>query len=257
MKGLAAIIAGCMLLTGALVSCGEDDESSSSGKTAAATETSEAASETTSEAEAKTTTAAKTTSEAKTTEAETTSEKPTETEAPSENAQDGITGKWSNTYCITEEILTFDEDGIFSDVTDYTPYLNIQGSKATYVGLDADVTYEDGDLKVIVSGEVACEYRKFYDVGDKDYEGLYVEVDPAEKDLYFKPDCAYYSITEGKTEHIRDGRYTVSGNELSVTESAPEGELEVRTDYTFRFEGDKLILTEAENGDEIVCERAG
>ena len=253
MKRIAALLAGCMLAAGTFVSCGEDDISSSGTDAAGTTGTS---SEVTSESTTDAATTAAVTAEKTSAEPETTAEKTAET---SEAADNGIEGSWRNIYCITDEILTFDSYGMFSDVTDYTGYMCFGGDKTSYVGIDADYEYDDGELRMIVEGKVACEYSKFYDFDSEcEIDGLYIEIDPESKESTFTGnDYSYYRITEGKTERIKDGTYTLEGDKLIMTQTAPEGEGVAVTEYTCVIEDGSLRLTEAEYGDEIVLERAG
>ena len=254
MKRIAFLTACCMLVTGAFVSCGEDDSSSSYGNKATDAETTGTASSTSAVTSAATTEKAVTTSGEETTASENTSA--AATEAPSA-AAGSIVGKWSNEYSITEDILTFDEDGVFSDVTDYSLYMSVKGNKAMYVGLDADAVFEDDELRLLIDNEVVCRFSKFDDLeSSNDIDGLYVYVPEEGTSPTFETNCAYYRINGEKTELIKDGTYTVEGDHLTITQTAPEGEGEINTEYTFTISGTTLKLTDTENGEEIICQKA-
>ena len=254
MKKMTAMIAGCMIITGAFVSCGEDVESSS-GKNAASAGTAEITSENASVTETvpETETSSESSSEA--------SESTSASEAPSaendEKAPAELIGNWRNIYSITDQILTFEEDGTFSNVTDYTPYLSINGSKAAYVGIEADVEYKDGDLKILSDGNILCEYSKFHDIDPEGIDGLYVEVNTPETLVTPADDGAYYRIEGGKTERIMDGKYSVDGDTLTITQIPPEGADIITEDYAFTLDYGRLNMTSKVGDEELVCEKAG
>ena len=252
-KRTKALLLACALFSGALVSCGNDEESSSE-KASAATKGTESASVSETETTADKTTEASTekttetsteaTTEEKTT-AETTSEAASEEETSltteAQAAEDNsIVGKWKQPYALTETIYEFGADGVLTEIVDFTPYFSYSGDKGRALGAEADVTFDGKFVRFIVDGK---EGEVFEKISSEDgIDGTYKEYP---EDLYAPTET--FVLNGGNITKYTKGTYTIYGNDL--TEVFPGHYGNITRNYKFTVEGDELRLND-EYGEE-------
>lgn len=256
-KRTKAFLLACALFSGALVSCGEDEESSSGGTSAATKNTEKASvSETVTTAEktteASTGSGTEATAEASTeasteekTTAETVSEPASEeettlaTEAPSAEVSP-IVGRWMAPYTLTETIYEFSSDGTVTEIVDFTPYFSYSGDKGRALGAEADVTFDGKFVRFIVDGK---EGEVFEKISSEDgIDGTYKEYP---EDLYAPTET--FVLNGGNITKYTKGTYTIYGNDL--TEVFPGHYGNITRNYKFTVEGDELRLND-EYGEE-------
>ena len=255
----ALLLAGA-LFSGALVSCGNDEESSSE-KASAATKGTESASVSETETTADKTTEASTekttevsteaTTEEKTT-AETTSEAASEEETSltteAQAAEDNsIVGKWKQPYALSETIYEFGADGVLTETVDFTPYYGYSDTKGWYLGQDADISFDGSTICFTVDGKKVAVFEKESSEGGMD--GTYrLAEDPAGQSYSGDP-LETYVFKDGCVTKYTVGEYTVDGENL--TEVFPTESDDLIRKYRFAVKGDELALYD-EYGEETL-----
>lgn len=263
MKKLAAILAMCLVMTSALVSCGDADESSSGSSAKASTSTSaseenssdEASTEEASDDETDTTKASddnndETSSEASSNGASEASSEDDTTKASKELPTGGIipteedttkttvdpstlkggniVGSWEMTEEVTM-ILTFKDDKTVGEAIDFSGYISFEGNKMKFgdgeYAQELDLEFDGTKGKVTVSGE---EYLTL--------ERISGETDKNNMD-------GTYKISGGIMSSM------LGGGDKDITLKIDGKKVLVSTDNFGKYEinGNKLKLTE--NGD--------
>ena len=264
MKKLAAILAMCLVMTSALVSCGDADESSSGSSAKASTSTSaseenssdEASTEEASDDETDTTKASddnndETSSEASSNGASEASSEDDTTKASKELPTGGIipteedttkttvdpstlkggniVGSWEMTEEEVTMILTFKDDKTVGEAIDFSGYISFEGNKMKFgdgeYAQELDLEFDGTKGKVTVSGE---EYLTL--------ERISGETDKNNMD-------GTYKISGGIMSSM------LGGGDKDITLKIDGKKVLVSTDNFGKYEinGNKLKLTE--NGD--------
>lgn len=276
MKRLAAIIASCMIITGALASCGSkssDSSSSSSAETssAASSDASEETTEDQSEASS-TGTTSKATTEAVTTKAAstkastttsssgisdiTTEKKETPSVDTSELKGGNIVGKWKVQDDYDEDmVFEFKADGTITFSADMSDMLTFKNGKAVISDtLEADTTFDGTTCTVRYMGEdFIIMKRTSGETSTTDMSGEYTVT--GGEFLGFSGETGSelkITISGEKTFMESDtfGKYTTDGNKLTVSEGSSADYTQT---LTYGVIGNKFVtVDEYGNVDEMV-----
>ena len=280
MKRLMAILMSCMLMTGVFTSCSDSDDSSSAeGVTkASATDTTggeDDEDETTEETseddddEEETTGAEKTTEAEKTTAGSktTTSEKATkqsssidpddEPEIDPDTLKGGdILGTWEGVDLGEEFAMTFKADGTIDYFFDSTSMFSFKNGKVIFYDGEEDACDYTFDGKKMVLSYMDAEFlvleRTSGETSKTDLDGTYkITGGELYGMLADETNAAGSFVIDGEKTYMQYNsmfRYKVSGNQLTITESAFDSEEEVESVVTYDVSGSKLTILD-EYGD--------
>ena len=279
MKRLAAIIASCMIITGAFASCGsKDSDSSSSAETssAASSDASETTTEDQTEASASGTTS-KTTTEAVTTKAVTTKAATTKAsttssnsaasdittekkETPSVDASElkggNIVGKWKVQDDYDEDmVFEFKADGNITFSADMSDMLTFKNGKAVISDtLEADTTFDGTTCTVRYMGEdFIIMKRTSGETSTTDMSGEYVVTGGEFLGMSGEMNSELKITISGEKTFMETdtfGKYTTDGNKLTVSEGKSADNTQT---LTYGVIGNKFVtVDEYGNVDEMV-----
>ncbi len=276
MKKLAAILAMCIVMTSALVSCGDSDDSSSAKTSTTTTTTDETSSD-----ENDTTKASKAedgtddSSEASTGKEDVTDDAtkaskelptggiiPTEDETTatvdtSDFKGGDIVGSWIFDEEGVAMVLTFNEDMSVGETIDFSSMIKINGTKVVFgdgdFSQDLDVTFDGKVLKAAKDGEDYLALERISGETDKDnLDGTYkITGGILEAFASEGGDKVSLKVENGKTYIVTSdfAKYEVNGSKLKLTKDGDDES----DDLTFNVDGDTLTIVE--DGEPTILKR--
>ena len=277
MKKLAAILAMCIVMTSALVSCGDSDDSSSAKTSTTTTTTDETSSD-----ENDTTKASKAedgtddSSEASTGKEDVTDDAtkaskelptggiiPTEDETTatvdtSDFKGGDIVGSWIFDEEGVAMVLTFNEDMSVGETIDFSSMIKINGTKVVFgdgdFSQDLDVTFDGKVLKAAKDGEDYLALERISGETDKDnLDGTYkITGGILEAFASEGGDKVSLKVENGKTYIVTSdfAKYEVNGSKLKLTKDGDDES----DDLTFNVDGDTLTIVEGD-GEATILKR--
>lgn len=290
MKKLAAILAMCIVMTSALVSCGDSDDSSgSASKKASTTSASDEANtdETASDEEDDTTKASKNSSEKENSSDEDSSDEedvtegdatkaskelptggiiPSEEDTKPEASVDtselkggDVKGLWKMEEDDMNMVINFKEDNTIAADIDFSSYISFDGKKVKFG--DDDFSQElkldfDGTTAKVTASEQ--EYlvleRTSGETSADNMDGTYVVKGGAMASMLGGSNKDTIIKIKGKNTYLSSdafGKYEVNGNKMLMTEEGDTSNNEV----TFGVDGDTLTIVD-EDGEVSILTRA-
>lgn len=288
MKKLAAILAMCIVMTSALVSCGDSDDSSSGKASTTSTSsedsTDESSSEDASASEDKTegsTEASSKSGKEKNTDPsseEGSSETGTKSEdvslpggiIPTENSTNAtvdtsdfkggdVIGSWSFEEEGVSIILTFNKDMTVGNSVDFSDFIKFEGGKVFFGDGDADsaldLAFDGKTLKASKDGEDYLALERTSGETDKNnMDGTYkITGGLLETFITESEGNVALKVDGNKTYMTTDdfGKYEIKGNRLKLIENINGGDEE---DVTFKVEGDTLTIV-TDDGETSILKR--
>lgn len=289
MKKLLAVLMSCMLIAGALASCGSDSGSEDSEKTSKNSfglniggeddddkdddddDNDDDDDDDDDDAE-ETVTTGKTSSKkvttvpdddddvVTTTTKKTTSEPVTDNDGPDVDISDlhggDITGSWKideqAAYNITYEFKKDGRLGMYLDISDELSFGS--NGKASFEGTEVSYTFSGNTLKIEDEGEDYIVFTRISGSGPS-LDGTYRMTGGVLMEDFEDEDAETLYIIDGDETYAYNDdeyRYETKGNELTVMETY-EGEESSETSY-YDVDGDKLIVL-TDSGDIIVFSR--
>ena len=278
MKKLAAILAMCIVMTSALVSCGDSDDSSSAKTSTTTTTTDETSSD-----ENDTTKASKAedgtddSSEASTGKEDVTDdatkaskELPTGGIIPTEDVTKAtvdtsdfkggdIVGSWSFEEDGLAMTITFNKDMTVGEAVDFSSFLKFDGSKVLFGNGDsgdaAEISFDGKNLKASKDGEDYLSLERVSGETDKNnMDGTYkITGGLLESFVSEGGDKVSIKIESGKTYLVTEdfGKYEVNGSKIKLIESMNGGDEE---ELSFSVDGDTLTIVD-EDGEATILKR--